>query len=66
MSLPIAKKAITIGHLCFKFTCTPGPEEEEYLDTEVYVGDNYFCSISWADVEEFIKEIRIVVGRYAI
>jgi hypothetical protein len=66
MSLQSRTHTIEIYSLNFKFTCVPEPGEKEYLDTQVYINDNYFCTITWADVAAFIKDIRITVGQYAI
>jgi hypothetical protein len=66
MSLPTKTKNVTVGHVNFKFTCTPEPSETEYLDTQVYIQGSYFCTITWLDLDKFIEEIQRAVGTYAI
>lgn len=64
MSLPTRIKSVTIGHLSFKFICEPC--EGQYLDTQVTVSGMYFCSISWPNLDKFLEEISLAVGKYAI
>jgi hypothetical protein len=64
MGLPVKTKSKTIGNLDFKFTCEPC--EGQYLDTKVTINGLYFCTISWPDLYDFIQEISLPVGKYAI
>jgi hypothetical protein len=66
MALPSKGKSVQVGHVTFIFTCIPEPSETEYNDTSVRINDMYFCSITWADLDNFIKEIQSTVGKYSI
>jgi hypothetical protein len=37
-----------------------------YKDTEVKIGDNLLCWITWDDKEAFIKELNQVINKYRI
>jgi hypothetical protein len=66
MPLQPKTKNVRIAHMDFKFTCTPEPSETEYLDTNVYADDSYFCSITWLDIDKFIEELQSIIGKYSI
>ncbi len=53
-----------IGHALVTFKSDK--HHHELLDTEVYVGDTFICSIAGCYISMFIEDLKILIQKYRI
>jgi len=49
-----------------KVTFKSDKHHHELLDTEVYVGDTFICSIAGCYISMFIEDLKILIQKYRI
>jgi len=49
-----------------KVTFKSDKHHHELLDTEVYVGDIFICSIAGSSISFFIEDLKILIQKYRI
>lgn len=61
------QKLKVIDNNSFLFKCEDDDiDKGQWLDTRVYLNDNFFCWIAGDDIDNFIKDFKIFITKYRI
>ena len=64
MPVETITSTVQIGYA--KVTFKSDKHHHELLDTEVYVGDIFICSIAGSSISFFIEDLKALIQKYRI